>query len=691
VLDGAGQVGEIYGRKVRTDLHAGTPLHLYLPGSHRGVFNPAAFTAGELIVCESLIDALSLWCAGFRHVTASYGTGGWTAGHTALAREHKVSRVLIAYDGDPAGDQGAASLAAELAPLGAQCLRVPLPGGADINDVAVQSRVPRDALGVLLRHAAPVGQLPATGTAGMRRTGKPATRPGPAGHDAGAGAGAAQAVQAGSGAGPGAPPAQDTGQAPQAGSAGGHRDPPALPGPEPGAAGTDAGDGELAMVHGDRRWRVRGLDKATSHGALRVNVLAARGERFHIDTLDLYSARARQAFITAAAAELGVSADIVKADLGKVLLASESRAEQAITAARTPKAAQAVMTDAERAEALALLADPDLPGRIEADFAAAGIAGESAGCLALYLAAVSRKLDRPLAVIVQSSSAAGKSALMDAALAFVPEEDTVIYSAMTGQSLFYLGDTDLAHKMLAIAEEEGASRASYALKLLQSEGRLSIASTGKDPDTGALVTRSYQVTGPAAIMLTTTSIDVDEELLNRCLVLAVDEDAGQTRAIHAAQRHARTLDGLAARVPAGAGDRGAPQRPAADRPGHDYQPVRGPADVLRCPHPHPPRPRQVPDPDRGRHPAAPAPAAAQDRPHRRPGRHLHRDHPGRHRDRQPARPRDPGPVAGRAAPGHPPPAGCGLRLRHDRGRPAAGPARPGPVHPPSAAGGNRVR
>jgi integrase len=42
--------------------------------------------------------------------------------------------------------------------------------------------------------------------------------------------------------------------------------------------------------------------------------------------------------------------------------------------------------------------------------------GEEANCLVGYLAAVSRKLPGPLAVIVQSTSAAGKSALMDAAL-----------------------------------------------------------------------------------------------------------------------------------------------------------------------------------------------------------------------------------------------------------------------------------
>ena len=102
-----------------------------------------------------------------------------------------------------------------------------------------------------------------------------------------------------------------------------------------------------------------------------------------------------------------------------------------------------------------------------------------------YLAAVSRKLPEPLAVIIQSASAAGKTSLMDAVLAFVPPEQRVQYSAMTGQALFYMAETNLQHKVLAVVEEEGAERASYALKLLQSEGELTIASTGKDPRRGS--------------------------------------------------------------------------------------------------------------------------------------------------------------------------------------------------------------
>ncbi|WP_323170899.1 hypothetical protein, partial [Pseudomonas atacamensis] len=46
------------------------------------------------------------------------------------------------------------------------------------------------------------------------------------------------------------------------------------------------------------------------------------------------------------------------------------------------------------------------------------------------------------------------------------------------------------------------------------------------------------------IFLTTTAIDVDPELLNRCTVLTVNEDREQTAAIHRQQRREETLEGL---------------------------------------------------------------------------------------------------------------------------------------------------
>ena len=47
------------------------------------------------------------------------------------------------------------------------------------------------------------------------------------------------------------------------------------------------------------------------------------------------------------------------------------------------------------------------------------------------------------------------------------------------------------------------------------------------------------------IFLTTTAVDIDEELQNRCLILIVDESREQTARIHVLQREARTEAGLA--------------------------------------------------------------------------------------------------------------------------------------------------
>ena len=319
---------------------------------------------------------------------------------------------------------------------------------------------------------------------------------------------------------------------------------------------------EHVVRFADRRYRVRGLEKNLAYEVLKVNLLVSRTAEagdtdqetdvsgaVHVDTFDLYQARHRATFARCAAGELGVTEDVIKADLGKLLLALEAEQEKLIEVAQAPAAAGVVqIEDAEREAALALLRRSDLIERIASDFSRCGIVGERTNALVGYLAAISRKLDRPLALLIQSTSAAGKSSLMDAVLQLVPAEDRVVYSAMTGQSLFYMGEMDLKHKILAIAEEEGVHRASYALKLLQSEGELTIASTSKDPKTGKLVTDAYHVEGPVMIFSTTTAADLDEELQNRCLVLTVDESREQTSAIHAAQRARRTLEGLHAKA-----------------------------------------------------------------------------------------------------------------------------------------------
>ena len=57
--------------------------------------------------------------------------------------------------------------------------------------------------------------------------------------------------------------------------------------------------------------------------------------------------------------------------------------------------------------AMALLKSPDLLKRILQDFEALGVVGEESNKLTGYLAAVSRLLDRPLALLIQSGERGG--------------------------------------------------------------------------------------------------------------------------------------------------------------------------------------------------------------------------------------------------------------------------------------------
>jgi DNA primase len=521
IYNETGSVVEIYGRKLRKDLRKGTALHLYLPGPHQGVWNFSALAAAkckEIILCEALIDALTFWCCGFRNVTASYGINGFTKHHLEALKRFGTQRVLIAYDRDDAGEKAAQALAPRLLAEGIECYRIQFPANMDANEFARQVQNPDKALKHVIQNAAWMGNSKKTLNFNVNVNVNDIN--------------------------------DNTNEAAKEKK---EKEKPvatASPDPDTGIGDisceipTEIKPQEIVISQQNRRWRIRGLARNTTYEVMKVNVQVSMNDKFHIDTLDLYSARHRTAYIKQAAAELEMEEETVKKDLGKVLLKLEDLQDEMIKQTLEPKKKEVVMSEKEKKEAMDLLKAPDLLERILKDFEKCGVVGEQTNKLVGYLAAVSRKLDNPLAILIQSSSAAGKTWLMESVLAFMPAEEKIKYSAMTGQSLFYMGGTDIKHKILAIVEEEGAERTRYALKLLQSEGELSIASTGKDPISGQLTTKEYRVEGPVMIFSTTTHIDIDEELQNRCIILTVDESREQTRAIHQKQREQRTLKGL---------------------------------------------------------------------------------------------------------------------------------------------------
>jgi hypothetical protein len=298
---------------------------------------------------------------------------------------------------------------------------------------------------------------------------------------------------------------------------------------------------QIGYQQDDRHYRIRGLEKNTSCCQLKVNLLVTRQDLTYVDTVDLLKARSRLQFIRAVASELYVDEDLIKRDIGRLLRHLEARQTELLTELLAPQERQVTVSEPDRAAAMEYLRGPRLIDRIVDDMTAQGIIGERTTKLVAYLAMVSRKLEQPLALLIQSSSSAGKSSLMESVLALVPEEDQLRLSSLSSQSLYYWGSQSLRHKVLAISEDEGIHQAAYALKLLQSEGKLRHATVSKG-ENGRMMTQQYTVEGPVSLLLTTTRPRIDEELANRCLVISVDESPQQTAAIHHRQRQMRTLE-----------------------------------------------------------------------------------------------------------------------------------------------------
>jgi DNA primase len=516
ILDASGNVAELYGRRlfVQSSLQTSAPKHLYLPGPHAGVWNADELKQHRAwLLCEAALDALSFYVHGFRNATWSYGVNGFTEDHWKLLRACRPEKVVLCQDNDDAGNRAANELAQLLEPEGIQAWRVTLPPHSDVNDLARSSRQPKDDLAALLAGA--VRLLPQAEAVTI-----PLGGPAPASSSL-----AAEA-------------AKEEKQPPPAANVQPEN-------PQPATPFKVIHDGKQAeFTSAARSWRVRGLEHNTSFDALKVNVRVQHGDRFHLDTFDLYNARARAAFIATAEQVTGADKAALDADLCQLIAHLEAHQERQIFARLKVEDTTPAMSPEDEAEALKILKSPKLLDVVIQDLHRCGLVGEETNLSVAWLVSLSRKLDRPLGVCVMSRSAAGKSSLLEAVAQFVPGEDRHQYTALTPQALFHMPENELAHKALFVAEDVGAEGASYSLKTIQSDGQLVMACTMKDEATGQMMTKTKIVRGPVAVFLTSTSRSIDDELLNRLLVLTIDEGEEQTRRIHAAQRHAQTLQGI---------------------------------------------------------------------------------------------------------------------------------------------------
>jgi len=296
----------------------------------------------------------------------------------------------------------------------------------------------------------------------------------------------------------------------------------------------------FVVGYGDRQYEVKGIQRGDTQlkATIKVSKDVQGNLPFELTTIDLYSSRSRSWFAKLCADLFEAAEELIKEDLGRILTQVEEYKP------KEKKATKQELTKTEKQAAFQLLKSEDIFSEILSDLETMGVTGEQTNKLVGYLAAVSRKLDDPLSVLIQSRSAAGKSTLQDAILSLVPEEDYVKYTRITDQALFYKDEDSLVHKILAIEEEMGMGGAAYSIRNIQSSKKITVAATGKDPGTGKMKTEEYTVNGPVAVMITTTAAELEGETASRFLFLTIDESTKMTEAIHRMQREAETLDGL---------------------------------------------------------------------------------------------------------------------------------------------------
>lgn len=452
--------------------HIEKKQHLYLSGKRRGVFNPAgAKETDEIILTESVIDALALWSIGIRNVTCAYGVNGLTDEIINHLAESRIKKVTLMLDADESGREAVGKFSEKLSAIGIESRSIELPG-KDASQFVADG-------GTLLQVQTLMSQVESRQTSDN----------------------------------------------------------------QPAKIELNK-DGSLNIAIENRCYKVRGLSPMGLE-KLKINLRLNVGNLFHLDTLDLYQSRARQTFAQTAAKLCRVSESIINADLLSLIENLEAERLQMRKTSAAEAETAAPMSDAEKQAALAFLKDENLCEKIVEDFRRCGLVGERSTVLTSYLGAVSRKLSEPLALLIVARSGAGKSALQDALCAFVPPEELVRVTRLTGQALFYKDPYSLQRKMLVIAEDEGAKEAVYSLRTLASDQRLSIAATRTDPATGKLSTEHYEVFGPVVIVITTTSAEAfDEETRSRFVQLSMNESIAQTKAILERQRHQYSLLGV---------------------------------------------------------------------------------------------------------------------------------------------------
>lgn len=306
------------------------------------------------------------------------------------------------------------------------------------------------------------------------------------------------------------------------------KDEPLLP---TGARATSRRESGPSFEIDGLRYSVDRLPRANARrSAVSVAVLADSDKPPLVDRVDLFSFRSRHAFA-------GVVSDIFGRETGQVLghLALVLDECERAASSEAPCVAQ-LLTPERRRAAENLLGAGNVLDRAADALETIGHVGEPQVKRIAYLIATSRLLARPLNALLLAPPGSGKSAVLEAVAALMPEEHVVPLARLTAHSLYYMGQDALRHRLVLIDEYDGQVEADHALRVLQSRGELRLSVTVKGK------AESFLVRGPVSVMSGSSSSELDLQNTSRCVELMLDDSVVQTRLVQ--QSQARAWAGL---------------------------------------------------------------------------------------------------------------------------------------------------
>jgi hypothetical protein len=172
----------------------------------------------------------------------------------------------------------------------------------------------------------------------------------------------------------------------------------------------------------------------------------------------------------------------------------------------------------------------DILSEFSRDLERCRLVGERINAEILYLALVSRLLDKIVSVAVKGPSSGGKSYLVKLVMSFFPESAFCRFTAMSEKTLLYT-EEPLSHRHIILTEAAGLTGdfQEYVIRTLLSEGSLEYEFVEKTSE--GLRPRRITKEGPTGFITTTTRDKLHAENETRYLSLTVTDTREQTRRV----------------------------------------------------------------------------------------------------------------------------------------------------------------